>query len=48
MNTTPQATISAFTLEIVVVLAVSTGNTCAKQIFHSRIDIRRRLRLIPM
>src|ERR1051325_510923 len=29
MNTTPHATISEFTLVIVVVLAVSTGNTCA-------------------
>src|SRR5688572_19527154 len=29
MNTTPQATISALTLVNTVVLAVSTGNTCA-------------------
>src|SRR5262245_55136042 len=29
MNTTPQATMSDFTLLITVVVAVSTGNTCA-------------------
>ena len=29
MNTTPHATMSPFTLVIVVVVAASTGNTCA-------------------